>query len=256
MADLAEPAREPGTAFDSDPDMGGGAGQRPGARPGTSPPAAAELGGDDVAEDAKPLSTRPRSTRRSSAQPAAATQPSAGDEAPIRPPAAGQPRQRNEETEPQPRPAAPSGPQSTPLSPPTAAAPHPGHEEAAAQAARAATTPRTAEASRGTVDRADSSGPVVAKPDPLPNSPSGGQPVAVSARLRPASPPASGPAGTRGPTTPQTPGDADVAGPDVTISIGHIEVHSAPATVQRPKPAFRPQVSLADFLARRQDGRP
>jgi hypothetical protein len=244
-ADVAEP----GTAIGPDPDMGRGAGQQPRARPGATHPAAARLGGDDVvAHDAKPLSTRPRSTPRSSAQPAAATQPSAGDEARPQPPAARPPRPGNEQTEAQPRPAAPSWPQSTPLSPPTAAQPHPGSEEAEPR--------RTGEASPATVDRADSSGPIVAKPDPLPNSVSGMQPVAVSARLMPASPPASGPAGTRGPKAPQTPGDADVAGPDVTISIGHIEVRSAPATVQRPKPAFRPQVSLADFLARRQDGRP
>lgn len=44
-------------------------------------------------------------------------------------------------------------------------------------------------------------------------------------------------------------------GPEVTISIGHIEVRSAPAAAEpRSRPTFRPQVSLADFLSR--DRRP
>jgi hypothetical protein len=45
-------------------------------------------------------------------------------------------------------------------------------------------------------------------------------------------------------------------GPEITISIGHIEVRSAPppAAEPRPRPRFRPQVTLDDFLS--QDRRP
>jgi hypothetical protein len=43
----------------------------------------------------------------------------------------------------------------------------------------------------------------------------------------------------------------------VTISIGHIDVRAAPAAAPaRNRPAFRPRVSLEDFLASRQGGRP
>jgi hypothetical protein len=44
--------------------------------------------------------------------------------------------------------------------------------------------------------------------------------------------------------------------PDVTISIGHIEVRAAPP-IERPRsrPPFRPRVSLDDFLSQRQDRR-
>jgi len=45
------------------------------------------------------------------------------------------------------------------------------------------------------------------------------------------------------------------SGPEITISIGHIEVRSAPAAAEpRTRPRFRPQVSLADFLS--QDRQP
>jgi hypothetical protein len=44
--------------------------------------------------------------------------------------------------------------------------------------------------------------------------------------------------------------------PPVTISIGQIEVRAAPAAAQpQTAPAFRPRVSLDDFLARRQGRR-
>ncbi len=54
-------------------------------------------------------------------------------------------------------------------------------------------------------------------------------------------------------TTPSAPGQAAAGfqgpGTEVTISIGHIEVRSAPSAEKpRPRPPFRPQVSLADFL--------
>jgi len=38
-------------------------------------------------------------------------------------------------------------------------------------------------------------------------------------------------------------------GPDITVTIGHIEVRAAPSAAARPAPPpFRPQVSLTDFL--------
>jgi hypothetical protein len=63
---------------------------------------------------------------------------------------------------------------------------------------------------------------------------------AASPRLMPHSPWVDAPAATA---------------PDVTISIGHIEVR-APQVAERPRrPAFRPRVSLDDFLNRRQGER-
>jgi hypothetical protein len=52
-----------------------------------------------------------------------------------------------------------------------------------------------------------------------------------------------------------SPGSAPPSPPEITVSIGHIEVHSA-----NPRPAprraeFRPRVSLDDFLGRRGGGR-
>jgi hypothetical protein len=45
-------------------------------------------------------------------------------------------------------------------------------------------------------------------------------------------------------------------GPAVTISIGHIEVRAAPPIEPpRPRPQFKPRVSLEDFLTQRQDRR-
>jgi len=47
------------------------------------------------------------------------------------------------------------------------------------------------------------------------------------------------------------------ATPEVTISIGHIDVRApAPAAPAHSRPAFRPRVSLEDFLASRQGERP
>jgi hypothetical protein len=46
--------------------------------------------------------------------------------------------------------------------------------------------------------------------------------------------------------------DEGSRGPDITVTIGHIEVRAAqapPASPAKPaRPPFRPQVSLADFL--------
>ncbi len=82
--------------------------------------------------------------------------------------------------------------------------------------------------------------------------------VTGSARLLPAEPPTRAPAGSRrSPAPPGPAADAPAAGPDVTVSIGHIEVRSAPAPDKpRSRPSFRPQVSLADFLGQQQDRRP
>ncbi len=50
---------------------------------------------------------------------------------------------------------------------------------------------------------------------------------------------------------------APAAAPEVTISIGHIDVRAAPPPAPaRSRPAFRPRVSLDEFLAARQDRRP
>jgi hypothetical protein len=68
---------------------------------------------------------------------------------------------------------------------------------------------------------------------------------------------------TPGNSAHQTPGDsADQAsgdgsgGSEVTISIGHIVVHAAPA-IERPRaqPPFRPRVSLEEFLGQTQERR-
>ena len=82
--------------------------------------------------------------------------------------------------------------------------------------------------------------------------------VAGLARLLPAEPPTRAPAGSRrSPAPPGSATDAPAAGPDVTVSIGHIEVRSAPVPDKpRSRPSFRPQVSLADFLGQQQDRRP
>lgn len=50
---------------------------------------------------------------------------------------------------------------------------------------------------------------------------------------------------------------APAAAPEVTISIGHIDVRAAPPPAPaRSRPAFRPRVSLNEFLAAPQDRRP
>lgn len=57
-------------------------------------------------------------------------------------------------------------------------------------------------------------------------------------------------------TPPPSAADAIGTRPDVTISIGHIEVRAAPPAEQpRTRQPFRPQVALDDFLSKRQDRR-
>ena len=79
-----------------------------------------------------------------------------------------------------------------------------------------------------------------------------GQPGTVTDRPRAARPPAhrrSEPQASPAPHR-QAAG-ASSSSPDITISIGHIEVRSGPAAEKpRTQPPFRPQVSLADFLGR------
>ena len=72
-------------------------------------------------------------------------------------------------------------------------------------------------------------------------------PIPVPARLRTgdlAEPPATTAASVDG-----TQDDEHASGPDITVTIGHIEVRAAPSVPARPAPPpFRPQVSLTDFL--------
>ena len=86
--------------------------------------------------------------------------------------------------------------------------------------------------------------PAVAEPGPVPAWP---RPARAPAHW-PASPPPSAGPGRSAEPFPES-------GPEITISIGHIEVRSASATERpRSRPPFRPQVSLTDFLS--QDRRP
>jgi hypothetical protein len=74
----------------------------------------------------------------------------------------------------------------------------------------------------------------------------------VAARLLPAG----AIAGAREGSGPPTAAGSGGTRPDVTISIGHIEVRAAPPVGQpRARRPFRPQVSLDDFLSQQQDGR-
>ncbi len=104
-----------------------------------------------------------------------------------------------------------------------------------------------ANAAAGPEGRATAAGPRAAAAEP--GARAAVEPATLPARLRRAHPQ---------PEPPELPGQAAYAsgsGPEITISIGHIEVRSAPATEQpRIRPPFRPQVSLADFLG--QDRRP
>ncbi len=83
------------------------------------------------------------------------------------------------------------------------------------------------------------------------------RPVTVPARLLPTAARAHAHEGSGRSPAPQEPA-ADIGGgrPDVTISIGHIEVRAAPPVERtRTRPPFRPRVSLDDFLNQRQDRR-
>ncbi len=107
--------------------------------------------------------------------------------------------------------------------------------------------------------------PVSATAAPLPAvsvSPTGStEPASPSPADRPAAPAVAGRVRRRQPSLPP-PADepavaAPAAAPEVTISIGHIDVRAAPPPAPaRSRPAFRPRVSLDEFLAARQDRRP
>lgn len=95
--------------------------------------------------------------------------------------------------------------------------------------------------------------PAAAEPDAAPAL----RPVTVPARLLPAAPPAHAQEGPGGWPVPREPAaDTSTGRPDVTISIGHVEVRAAPP-IERPRarPPFRPRVSLDDFLGQQQDRR-
>jgi len=82
------------------------------------------------------------------------------------------------------------------------------------------------------------------------------EPGPVPVRPRPAQVPGQWPTSPSPSTRPgQSAEPVPESGPEITISIGHIEVRSAPAPEKpRSRPPFRPQVSLTDFLSR--DRRP
>jgi hypothetical protein len=82
----------------------------------------------------------------------------------------------------------------------------------------------------------------------------GGQPGMVTDRPRAARPAAHRRSEPQASTAPhRQAAGASGSPPDITISIGHIEVRSGPAAEKpRTQPPFRPQVSLADFLGREQ----
>ena len=74
------------------------------------------------------------------------------------------------------------------------------------------------------------------------------QPIAATARLRPADLGGNAGAAARPPVAGNAP-DEVARGPEITVTIGHIEVRAASAAPARPaRTPFRPQVSLADFL--------
>jgi hypothetical protein len=50
-------------------------------------------------------------------------------------------------------------------------------------------------------------------------------------------------------------GPAPAAPPQVTISIGHVEVRAAPVSQPARRPAFRPRVTLDEYLRRSGDAR-
>jgi hypothetical protein len=74
------------------------------------------------------------------------------------------------------------------------------------------------------------------------------QPIALTARLRPADLAGNAGAAARPPVGGNA-SDEVARGPEITVTIGHIEVRAASAAPARPaRTPFRPQVSLADFL--------
>ena len=77
----------------------------------------------------------------------------------------------------------------------------------------------------------------------------------ITARLAAAAPRAAGPRGAAGAPAGQGLPAVPAAGPEITITIGRIEVRAAPAPAPRPRPPARPRVSLADFLGQQRDGR-
>lgn len=81
------------------------------------------------------------------------------------------------------------------------------------------------------------------------------QPIPVTARLRPADLPGHAEVAAQAPAA-DTTADEPAHGPDITVTIGHIEVRAASPAPARPARApFRPQVSLTDFLGNRQESR-
>jgi len=236
-ANIPEASADVGTPADPGQAVSRGARRQRRASPLDRDVAATPGAGDDfVGGNADPPVTRRPSAATLSAQPPLAAHPGpAGEEAesPPRPPVPTQPRQAGTSS----------------AQPPTTTQPNPDDTKHQAPAALALPERQAAEAVQSTGREPDFTEAVAIETGPTPG-PAGGQPVAVAARLAPATPP-SAPTRLPGSRVPVPPGDAEPARPDVTISIGHIEVRTATAPVQRPRPAFQPEVSLADFLGKR-----
>lgn len=78
---------------------------------------------------------------------------------------------------------------------------------------------------------------------------------ATSSRRQSADPTIRPPASKSQRPAPAPPGTIENRTPDVTITIGHVEVRAAQQVVERPqRPAFRPRVSLGDFLGSESPG--
>jgi hypothetical protein len=77
-------------------------------------------------------------------------------------------------------------------------------------------------------------------------------------QMQPATVPATAnrPVSERAQNAALTEGEAKSSGPNVTITIGHIEVRAAQVAERTRRPAFRPRVSLDDFLSQRNGDRP
>ncbi len=143
-----------------------------------------------------------------------------------------------------------------------AGVPAPQDRTAAAAAAATASARRDEVMSAATAGGDEAMSATAAPSPAIPVSPTGStEPASPSPADRPGAPAVAGRVRARQPSL-RPPADepavaASAAAPAVTISIGHIDVRAAlPPAPARSRPAFRPRVSLDEFLAARQDRRP